>query len=128
MKMSELIGMYVELRDTKTAMKAEYEAKVAGTQAKLDKIEAKLLEVFTTTGMDSVKTELGTAYRSVRTTVSVADRDAFMTHVKEHGDWSLMEVRAAKAAVEQYKAANEDTLPPGLNWRAEAVVNFRRAS
>jgi hypothetical protein len=38
-----------------------------------------------------------------------------------------MDVRAAKSAIIQYKTANDD-LPPGINWRAERVVNFRRQS
>lgn len=128
MKLSEVVGKYISLRDKKAAIKAEYEGKVAVIDETLTKIEAKLLEVFEQTGMESIKTEFGTAYRSVRSTASVADRDAFMEFVKEQQEWSLLEIRAAKAAVEQYKAANEDQLPPGINWRSEAVVNFRRSA
>lgn len=128
MKLSEVVEMYISLRDEKATVKAEYDAKINTIDSKLDKIEAKLLEVFDQMGMDSVKTEYGTAYRSVRTFASVADKDAFMTFVKATQDWTLLEVRAAKAAVEQYKSANGDQLPPGINWRAENVVNFRRAS
>jgi hypothetical protein len=128
MKLSEFVGKYIELRNQKAALKADYEAKVAGVDEKLDKIEAKLLEVFDQQGMDSVKTELGTAYKSTRTTASVADRDVFMNFVKAKEEWALLEVRAAKSAVEQYMTANEGVLPPGVNWRAEAVVNVRKSS
>lgn len=127
MKLSELVAMYIECRDAKASLKAEYEEKLAPIEDKLSKIEAKLLEVFNATGMESVKTEHGTAYMSTRTTVSVADRDAFMEFVKSGDHWSMMEVRAAKTAVEQYKAANDD-LPPGINWRSEVVVNIRRTT
>lgn len=126
MKLSELVAVYIEARDAKASLKAEYEEKLAPLDEKLAKIEAKLLEVFQATGMESVKTEHGTAYTATRTTVSVADRDAFMDFIKAGDHWSMMEVRAAKTAVEQYKAANEDTLPPGVNWRSEVVVNIRR--
>lgn len=128
MKLSEVVAKYIELRDRKAVMKAEYDGKIAVVEEALDKIEAKLLEVFDQLGMDSVKTEYGTAYKSVRTTASVGDKDSFMKHVKENDDYSLLEVRAAKAAVEQYRVANDGQLPPGINWRAENVVNFRRAS
>lgn len=127
MKLSELVALYIQCRDEKASLKAEYDAKLAPIEEKMAKIEAKLLEVFEASGTDSVKTEHGTAYKSTRTTVSVADRDAFMDFVKEGDHWSMMEVRAAKTAVEQYKAAN-DELPPGLNWKAEVVVNIRRSS
>jgi hypothetical protein len=127
MKLSELVALYIQMRDEKASLKAEYEEKLAPVEEKMAKIEAKLLEVFDTSGMDSVKTEYGTAYKSERTTVSVADRDAFMEFIKSGDHWSMMEVRAAKTAVEQYKSAN-DELPPGLNWKSEVVVNIRRSS
>lgn len=127
MKLSELVAVYIRLRDEKASLKAEYDEKLAPIDKKLEAIEAKLLEVFHSTGMESVKTEHGTAYMSTRTTVSVADRDAFMEFIKSGDHWSMMEVRAAKTAVEQYKAAN-DELPPGVNWRSEVVVNIRRSS
>ena len=47
-------------------------------------------------------------------------------HLKENEEWSLMEVRAAKLAIEQYKDANGD-LPPGINYRQERVVNIKRS-
>jgi len=49
----------------------------------------------------------------------------FMQYIKDNEEWSLLEIRPSKAAVEQFLAANEE-LPPGVNWRSERVVNFRR--
>lgn len=127
MKLSELVALYVQLRDEKASLKAEYEEKLAPVEAKMNKIEAKLLEVMQHTGMESVKTDAGTAYMSERNTVSVADRDTFLEFVKNGDHWSIMEVRASKTAVEQYKASTGD-LPPGVNWRSEVVVNIRRSN
>lgn len=127
MKLSELVEAYIKLRDKKAELKAEYDGKVLMIQEKLDKIELKLLETFNRAGMDSVKTEAGTAYRTTRSSASVADRDAFMRFVMERGEWPLLEVRCSKQAVEQYKAANEE-LPPGINWKDEVVVNVRRTA
>jgi hypothetical protein len=84
--------------------------------------------VFNKTGMDSVKTEHGTAYTAVRTTASVADREAFMEFVKANEEWSLLEVRASKTAIEQFRDSNNDELPPGVNIRSERVVNIRRSA
>jgi len=127
MKMSDLVQKYIEVRDKKAQLKAEYDMKASRLDEVMGKIEAKLLEVFEQTGMDSVKTEFGTAYTSTRTAASVADREAFMEFVKSRDEWPLLEVRASKAAVEQYRAANDD-LPPGINWREERVVNIRRSA
>lgn len=126
MKMSELVEKYIQLRDKKAEYKAEYDAKVAKVEEVLDKIEAKFLQVFEESGLDSVKTEAGTAYKSTRVSVTTGDKDAFMEFVRTNDEWPLLEVRPSKAAIEEYRAAHDD-LPPGINWRAEQVVNIRRS-
>ncbi len=128
MKLSEAVTLYIQLRDKKAEMKSEFEASVAPINEKMEKLEAKLLDVFNKTGMDSVKTEHGTAYTAVRTTASVADREAFMEFVKANEEWSLIEVRAAKTAIEQFRDNNDNELPPGINIRSERVVNIRRSA
>jgi phage host-nuclease inhibitor protein Gam len=128
MKLSEAVSLYIQLRDKKAEMKAEFDASIAPLNDKMDKLEAKLLDVFNKTGMDSVKTENGTAYTAVRTTASIADREAFMEFVKANEEWSLLEVRASKTAIEQFRDSNNNELPPGVNIRSERVVNIRRSA
>lgn len=127
MKLNELVEKYIAVRDRKSKLKAEYDGKVAELDAVLDKIEAVLLKTFQDTGMDSVKTANGTAYRSMRTQASVADWDVFITHVKQNDAYELLERRCSKTGIEQYRAANDD-IPPGINVRTEQVVNIRRSS
>lgn len=126
MKLSELVAKYIELRDKKAQFKADYDSKVAKLDENLEKIEAVLLKTFDQTGMESVKTEFGTAYTSTRTTASVADPDAFMTYCRANDAWHLLEKRVSKIAVEQYKAEHDD-VPPGVSYRAERTVNIRRS-
>ena len=126
MKIAEAVELYIRLRDRKAEMKAEYEAKVAEVTKKMDTIEAKLLEVFQKTGTDSVKTPAGTAYTSVRSSVSTADKQAFLDYVRENNEWGLLDVRPLKAGVEQFRSINDD-LPPGINLREERTVNIRRS-
>lgn len=126
MKLSDAVSLYIKLREQKAQIKKEMEAQIAPINEKLEKLESKLLEVFNTTGTNSVRTDFGTAYATTRTSVSAADREAFMTHVREHDDWGLLEVRPAKLAVEEYRAANDGLLPPGLSYSEERVVNVRQ--
>jgi len=126
MKISELVAKYIEVRDKKAQMKTEYDGKIARVDEVLDKIEAALLKTFETTGMDSVRTEFGTAYTSTKATASIADPDAFMTFCKENNAWHMLQKRAAQSAVEQYKDEHE-TLPPGIDWRVERTINIRRS-
>lgn len=127
MKLSEAVSIYIKMRDKKSQMKAEFEASIAPLNEKMEKLEAKLLDIFNKTGMDSVKTEFGTAYTTTRVTASVADREVFMNYVKDNEEWSLLEVRAAKTAVEQFRSIHDD-IPPGISMREERVVNVRRSA
>jgi len=127
MKLSEAVDIYIKMRDKKAQMKAEYLASVAPLNEKMDKLEAKLLDVFNKTGTAAVRTKFGTAYTTTQVTASVADREIFMAHVRENDDWGLLEVRASKSAIEQYRENNND-LPPGISMREERVVSIRRSS
>lgn len=126
MKMSEVVEKYIELRTKKAQFKAEYDMKVAKLDESLEKIEGVLLKAFEETGISSVKTEFGTAYTSTKTTVPVADKEVFMEFVRSNDEWPLLEVRASKSSVEQYKEEHGE-LPPGVNWRVERSVNIRRS-
>ena len=127
MKISDAVKLYVKLRDEADEMKRKYQEEANKVKAKMDQIEAALLVAMDATGMESVRVDGGTAYISTQTSATVADRETFLNFCREKGEWSLMDVRASKTAIAQYKSANDD-LPPGINWRAERVVNFRRQS
>lgn len=127
MKINELVDKYIELRDRKAGVKKEYDDKVAKIEQVMEKMEAVILKHLNETGAESFRTASGTAYKSNRTSATVADWDAFLAHVQRNEAWELLEHRAAKKAVEEFKAANDD-LPPGINWRSEVVVNIRRGA
>ena len=56
MKLSEVVAKYVELREKKANLKSEYAMQVAPIEAKMAKIEGKLLEVLDQTGGKSFRT------------------------------------------------------------------------
>lgn len=126
MKISDLVEKYIDVRDKKAQYKAEADAKIVKFDDALAKMEAALLKVFDTTGMESVKTEFGTAYTSSRNTASIASPDEFMAFCKEHDAWHMLQKRVSVSAIEQYKDEHQD-VPPGINWRVERTVNIRRS-
>jgi hypothetical protein len=126
--MDDLVKTYIRLREKKSQRKADFDTDIAKYDELQDKIEALLLLKFGELGIDSVKTERGTAYASVRSSVSIADWDSFRTFCEAQDDpFTFIDRKASKTAIEQYKSANDDQLPPGLNWSATRVVNFRRS-
>lgn len=127
MKMDDLVLKYIQTREKKSKIKAAYDADKAKYDTLQDKIEALLLLRFKELGIDSVKTEFGTAYSSTQTSATLADWDAFRTFCQSQADpFQYLDRKANKTAVEQYRASN-DELPPGINWSETRTVNFRRA-
>ena len=128
MKLDELVANYIKLRDKKSLLKKQYDEKVAKVDAVMDKMEAIILKTFQDSGIDSARTDAGTAYISTRTSATVGSREELFQWVQEDFDERsiFLENRVSKVAVEQYKAANDD-LPPGVNFRSELVVGVRRA-
>jgi|LauGreSuBDMM15SN_2_FD.fasta_scaffold16857_2 hypothetical protein len=128
MKISEAIEIYIKLRDKKAQLKSDYEALAAPITDKLDKLEAKLLDMFNKTGSESSKTEFGTAYVTTRATASVADREVFLDYVKANEEWDLVTLRAPlKESLDQFRLLHGD-IPPGISLREERVVNVRRSA
>ena len=128
MKLDELVANYIKLRDRKSQLKKQYDEKVAKVDAVMDKMEAIILKTFQDSGIDSARTDAGTAYISTRTSATVGSREELFQWIQEDFDERsiFLENRVSKVAVEQYKAANDD-LPPGVNFRSEIVVGVRRA-
>ena len=128
MKLDELVANYIKLRDKKSLLKKQYDEKVAKVDAVMDKMEAIILKTFQDSGIDSARTDAGTAYISTRTSATVGSREELFQWIQKDFDERsiFLENRVSKVAVEQYKAANDD-LPPGVNFRSEVTVGVRRA-
>lgn len=124
--MDEIIEKYIKLRDGKAQLVQKHKEKMQGIDSVLTRIEAALLEEFREMGVQSVKTDAGTAYVQLRTSAGVADWDAVLAYIKENDAWDMLERRVNKSAVESFREEKND-LPPGVNWREEQVVNVRRS-
>lgn len=124
LQVDELTKKYMRLREIKSQYDKEHKEKVAKVKEAMDRIEVLFLQFFEQTGQSSAKTDFGTPYISVRESYSVADRDTFLSWVRENEAWEMLESRVGKSAVEAYKEEH-DELPPGINYSAERKVNVR---
>ena len=121
-----LLKMFIGLRDRRSRRKVDYQLEDSEDKGKQDRIEEEFLKRFNERGIDNVSTKgVGTAYKTIRTSASVADWDTLFDFVQGEGAWEMLERRVNKTAVEQFKTAHED-LPPGVNWSETQVINFRR--
>jgi len=117
---------YVALE--KEVERIEKEAKVK--TAELKKVMLDLENWFTLKagedGLANIKTAVGTAYWSVHHKATVASRDALFEYCKQKDAWDLLEARASKEAVKSF-IAGHGIPPPGVNYAAVKVFNFRKS-
>jgi hypothetical protein len=123
---ADLIGEFVQLRDLRKAKDAEYAAlRKEAYDARMEEIEAALLDQLNKDGADSIKTKKGTAYKKMSTSVTTSDSSAFTRHVIGGELWDLVDWRPNKTAINELIAAG-DELPPGLNRTTFWNVNINR--
>jgi hypothetical protein len=125
MKVDEVIALYIEKRDEKTALKKVYDDACEDINVLLKKIENKFLEQFLKTGQDSTSTGAGTAFTKQRTSDKVIDREAFLQFVKDNDAFDFIESKCNKTALDQFIEEKKD-LPPGVTRTSETIVQIRR--
>tara|TARA_R110002096_G_scaffold121618_1_gene263415 strand:- start:610 stop:1032 length:423 start_codon:yes stop_codon:yes gene_type:complete len=121
-----LLQMFIKLRDRRAQRKAAFDADDATDKEKQSGIEVEFLRRFNERGIDNVSSrEYGTAYRSTRSSVTIADWDIFLKHVKKNEAWELLEHRANKKNAQEYTEVHGEIVP-GTKYSETQVVNFRR--
>jgi nanoRNase/pAp phosphatase (c-di-AMP/oligoRNAs hydrolase) len=125
-QLDAVVERYVALRDKKAALKTKHEAEMAPYTEAMDRLELAILKNLQAQGVESVRTKAGTAYTSRSVSVTVADKAAFRDFVTNNEAWDMVDMRAAKKAIEEYRDANDD-IPPGINWKEATTVGVRRA-
>jgi hypothetical protein len=123
--MQAAVSDYIKLRNGLAKMKAEHKQREDRIRDAMDTIEKLMLEEFNNTGVDSVKTKAGTAYRTILTSASVTDKQAFMDFVLG-GNQDLLDARVNKTNALAYTEEN-DELPPGVKITRLAKVNIRQS-
>lgn len=122
----ELVKLYVQLRDRRDARKASFKAEDSADEGKQEKIEAVLLQRYQEQGIESARTQYGTAYKAKEGYASVADKDALWKYVNENNARELLTITANRKEVRAHIEEYGD-LPPGVNWREEIRIRVNRA-
>lgn len=141
-----LTKLYLRLRGGKKDLEEKAKSKIAPINKGLELIETHFLKLMLEMGVDSLKNEAGTPYKTTKTSITVADNEVWLDFVLtralsalplkpemlakvkqamiESGQFALIESRASKSAVEALMEETQE-LPPGLNHRAETAVNVK---
>lgn len=127
MDANKMVSAYVKIRDARAALKAKFDEEDAALAAQLDVIENALLEVCKDTGAESIRTQHGTAFRSVKERFWAADWDEFKDFVREHDAVDLLERRIHQGNFKEWASQHPDVVAP-VNVDRKYTITVRRSN
>lgn len=120
-----MIERYIQIRDEKAALSEKHAAEMAPYNTYLDTLETALQAMLNECGGDSIKTNVGTAYKSTATTAKVADWPSFIDFVLSSGDTELLTRNVNKTRYLELVEGGSNV--PGIAIAQIQRVNVRRS-
>ncbi len=125
MNVQEMVGAYIQLRDRKEELDAAHAKRVASLKTLMAELERHLQAALVEANAESIRTDTGTVFTAMQTSVRTADAGVFRRFVLDSGAWDLIETRPSKPAVEAW-LAEQGELPPGVEISRTSVVRVNR--
>jgi len=123
----ERVAQYVQIRDMKKAIKERHEAELRPYNDALKLMESLLLGYLSETKQTAARTEAGTTHILDRPSATIEDGDAFRTFVIDNRYWHLVDWKANAPQVNEYQAAHDGMVPPGVKFTVFRTAGVRRS-
>lgn len=121
-----LVQAYVKMRDKRKELLAEYEQADAKIASGMEMIEAELMKMCKEIGADSIKTQFGTVYRSIKTRYETSDWESMYNFIMEHNIPQVLERRISTTNMKQFLDENPTLMPIGMNVNNKYTVKVLR--
>ena len=125
--LEKLTRIYIKMRDKKAEVAHELEEKVSKIEQDMKTVKTAILAHMKEIGAESLRTEAGIVYRTVRTTYATSDWESMHKFILEHGVPDLLEKRLQQTNMRAFLEEHPDMLPPGLNANSEYSVTIKRS-
>lgn len=125
--LDKITDVYIKIRDARSKLAKEYEAKDKELEDQIKILAEKMLETCKQFGCDSIKTPHGTIIRSVKSRYWTNDWDSMYQVIKQHDAFGLLEKRLHQTHMKEFLVENPEVLPAGLNVENEFTVVVRRS-
>jgi hypothetical protein len=125
--LEKLTRIYIKMREKKAELTQELEAQISELDDKMKTVKTGILDHMKEIGAESLRTDAGTVYRTVRTTYSTNDWDSMNKFILEHSVPELLEKRIHQTNMKAFLEEHPDVLPPGLNANMEYSVTIKRS-
>ena len=123
----DFVAQYVKLRDFIKKETDAFDERLKPYKAAMELIEGQLGQKMLDDGVESFKTEHGTAYKTTVLSVRTADKDAFTRYVIGSEAWGLVDMRPLKEGVKDFMEENGQSPPPGVDVTFVTNVRVRRS-
>jgi hypothetical protein len=121
----ELIAIYLQTRDAKTALEKKQKEHVKRYSDVMAQIEAKLMEHLQQRSLQSLSSEIGTAYLSHKRSAPIHDAVSFKDYIISNRAWDMLDWKANVTAVGDFIQEHEMP-PPGVNLKSSVTINVMR--
>lgn len=125
--LEKLTRVYIKMRDKKAELSHELEKKIGDLEADMSKVKSAIIHQMEDLGVESIRTEAGVVYRTVKTKYSTSDWESMNKFILEHGVPDLLVKSINQSNMKAFLEENPDLLPPGLNANMEYSVTVRRS-
>lgn len=122
----KLVSTYVKIRNKRAELSASYKEQDAKLNEQLDKVKSALLTYCKEHKVESVRTEAGLFYRTVKQRYWTSDWDSMHKFIMEHKVPEFFEKRLNQTNVKQFLEENPDIVPKGLNVDSEYTISVRK--
>ena len=121
---AQAIESYVKLRNKKAELENSIKDKISKVEGLMTKLEHFLMEECSSQGVDSFKTEYGTAFIKETDYASVDDWDAMIAFVAENNAYEFLTKKVSKSAVVEFIEAHKMP-PPGVSYGKRMDIQVR---
>ena len=117
---------YVKLRDKIKELNDEHKKRMQPYTETLEKLNTMILAHLNAVGTDSAAIKgIGTAYKNLKVSATLADPAEFRRFVIGGEHWDLVDWSANKTAVQTFVDEHQGP-PPGVNFTTTYVAGVRR--
>ena len=125
-KVELLVKAYVRIRDDLNEKRKAFKDMESIRKKEMEKLELAIQTIADDAGVESFKTKYGTAFKKTSDFISVKDWSKTIGYIMEHDLRHMFNKSVNKTAAKEFMKANNNMLPPGLEYGQKVEIQVRR--
>ena len=126
MTLDQMIENYVKIREAKAEAKKAFDKETERMTQAMVKLEGMFTKQLDDLGVESFRSEHGTVFKKLRSSVSIADRDEFYQWAVSNDELGAIDMKANAKAVREL--LQKGTQVPGVKYSESYQIGVRRKS